>query len=365
MGRVDLGTLITHRFSLDRIEEAYELFANQRDGVLKVAITPSPSSKVNDRPLMNQLQNHVKGAGPVKRTDKDTWLLALDGSRNSERAARYVARMAKKQGVDAINLLNVQPSENLGFSALRNAQVKRQAEAAARRDTAHARRILESAALPVSLLTSLGSDPAIRIVEAARRHRVSEIVMGTRGMSAVGNLGLGSVAYKIIHLARQPVTLVPHSRDGREVVLPAIRGKLSLVLAVDGSKHGVHAADYVCRLQGAGVPLDVHVLNVQPRIVSGSVRRFVSQAQINDFCRKEGEIALGGAKRRLDRAGVKYNCYILAGALPETIVHLANEHKCTRIVMGTRGLGAVRGLVLGSVTYGVVHLAEMPVTLVK
>jgi alcohol dehydrogenase len=39
-GRVDLGTMVTHRFSLDRIEDAYELFANQRDGVLKVAITP-------------------------------------------------------------------------------------------------------------------------------------------------------------------------------------------------------------------------------------------------------------------------------------------------------------------------------------
>jgi alcohol dehydrogenase len=38
--RVDLGPLVTHRFSLDRIEEAYELFSHQRDGVLKVAITP-------------------------------------------------------------------------------------------------------------------------------------------------------------------------------------------------------------------------------------------------------------------------------------------------------------------------------------
>ena len=38
-GRVDLGAMVTHRFPLDRIEEAYELFAHQRDGVLKVAIT--------------------------------------------------------------------------------------------------------------------------------------------------------------------------------------------------------------------------------------------------------------------------------------------------------------------------------------
>ena len=38
--RADLRPLVTHRFKLDQIEEAYDLFANQRDGVLKVAITP-------------------------------------------------------------------------------------------------------------------------------------------------------------------------------------------------------------------------------------------------------------------------------------------------------------------------------------
>ncbi|ARQ46065.1 NAD(P)-dependent alcohol dehydrogenase [Oxalobacter formigenes] len=39
-GRVDLKPLVTHRFKLDDIEAAYDLFANQRDGVLKIAITP-------------------------------------------------------------------------------------------------------------------------------------------------------------------------------------------------------------------------------------------------------------------------------------------------------------------------------------
>ena len=39
-GRVDFGALVTHRFKLDDIETAYDLFAHQRDGVLKVAITP-------------------------------------------------------------------------------------------------------------------------------------------------------------------------------------------------------------------------------------------------------------------------------------------------------------------------------------
>lgn len=39
-GRIDLTPLITHRFKLDEIEAAYDLFSHQRDGVLKVAITP-------------------------------------------------------------------------------------------------------------------------------------------------------------------------------------------------------------------------------------------------------------------------------------------------------------------------------------
>ncbi|GAB3402713.1 NAD(P)-dependent alcohol dehydrogenase [Massilia agilis] len=38
--RVDLKPLVTHRFRLSDIEQAYELFGAQRDGVLKVAITP-------------------------------------------------------------------------------------------------------------------------------------------------------------------------------------------------------------------------------------------------------------------------------------------------------------------------------------
>lgn len=39
-GRIDLAPLVTHRFKLDDIEAAYELFGHQRDGVMKVAITP-------------------------------------------------------------------------------------------------------------------------------------------------------------------------------------------------------------------------------------------------------------------------------------------------------------------------------------
>lgn len=38
--RIDLAPLVTHHFTLDQIEQAYDLFGHQRDGVLKVAISP-------------------------------------------------------------------------------------------------------------------------------------------------------------------------------------------------------------------------------------------------------------------------------------------------------------------------------------
>ena len=38
--RVDLTPLVTHKFALDDIQEAFDLFSHQRDGVLKVALYP-------------------------------------------------------------------------------------------------------------------------------------------------------------------------------------------------------------------------------------------------------------------------------------------------------------------------------------
>jgi nucleotide-binding universal stress UspA family protein len=51
-------------------------------------------------------------------------------------------------------------------------------------------------------------DTAEKIAATARRLRCSSIVMGTRGMGMLGTLVLGSIATKVIHLAKVPVTLV-------------------------------------------------------------------------------------------------------------------------------------------------------------
>ena len=48
------------------------------------------------------------------------------------------------------------------------------------------------------------------------------------------------------------------------------------------------------------------------------------------------------------------------GPVAETIDRIARETVADQIVMGTRGLGRLRGLLLGSVATQVVHLADIP-----
>lgn len=49
-GRVDLEPMVTHRFKRAQIERAYALLANQRDGMLKVAITPWQEAYEHQKP---------------------------------------------------------------------------------------------------------------------------------------------------------------------------------------------------------------------------------------------------------------------------------------------------------------------------
>ena len=62
---------------------------------------------------------------------------------------------------------------------------------------------------------------------------------------------------------------------------------------------------------------------------------------------------------------MKYVFHIGVGDAAETIVSYAKDKGCHQIVMGTRGLGSVSNMIMGSVATKVIHLADIPVLLVK
>jgi nucleotide-binding universal stress UspA family protein len=91
----------------------------------------------------------------------------------------------------------------------------------------------------------------------------------------------------------------------------------------------------------------------------------VSQALIDEHYARQESLAVGKAKTYLTRAKIKADIDVAIGEPAPTIVDTARKKKCTQIVLGNRGHGALKGLFLGSVAMKVVQLSPLPVTLVK
>lgn len=139
----------------------------------------------------------------------------------------------------------------------------------------------------------------------------------------------------------------------------------NILVPVDGSQHSVRALEAALSMAREADGTMLHVINVQPPIVSGNVTQFISAKDLAAFYEDEGRKALAPVRQLLDQSGVACMDQVLVGPVAETIVACARKHQCDHIVMGTRGLGRIGGLVLGSTTVKVISLATVPVTLVK
>ncbi len=71
------------------------------------------------------------------------------------------------------------------------------------------------------------------------------------------------------------------------------------------------------------------------------------------------------AKERLAASGVPHDSVVEIGNVAETVAAYAAKNGCDEIVMGSRGLGGIAGMILGSVASRVLHAASVPVTIVK
>lgn len=139
-----------------------------------------------------------------------------------------------------------------------------------------------------------------------------------------------------------------------------------LLVPVDGSETSSRAVDNLLKKLNwyKADKVEIHLLNVQHSL-HGDVAMFVNAEQIKQFHHDEGLKALASARAKLDAAKVPYIFHIGVGDPAHVIVHYAHEKKCEQIFMGSRGLGSIAGLLLGSVTIKVIHLSDVPILLVK
>jgi nucleotide-binding universal stress UspA family protein len=140
-----------------------------------------------------------------------------------------------------------------------------------------------------------------------------------------------------------------------------------ILVPVDGSLASIRAVKFaiaqVKRMAGASLV----IVNIQNAATLGlpATGENRSSAQIEQEVEIAATEALQDAVILCRQAKIPYATRSGQGDIATTIDHVAREEHVAQIIMGTRGLGTVSGLVLGSVSTQVLHLADVPVTLVK
>ena len=139
----------------------------------------------------------------------------------------------------------------------------------------------------------------------------------------------------------------------------------AILVPIDGSKQSLRAADYAMK-QAAAARATVHLLNVQPaRDDYGMVRAYLSEKKHRALAIAHARDLLHPLTKRAGRARVASREHVALGDPAAEIVRTARRLRCRSIVMGSRGMGAVGNILLGSVASKVSHLARVPVTLVR
>jgi nucleotide-binding universal stress UspA family protein len=144
--------------------------------------------------------------------------------------------------------------------------------------------------------------------------------------------------------------------------------QLRILVPVDGSDHSKRTVRHVIGLKGElRQPMEVMLLNVQPPVPAKDLlldARLSEVHHLEEPLKARGAKLLEGADAALKAAGIECHLHVEFGDPAPVIAGFAGTYHCEMIVMGTRGLGALAGLCLGSVAHKVVHLAPVPVTLV-
>jgi len=289
-------------------------------------------------------------------------LLADDGSKHSQAAARLIGDLPLTAGSQVVALAVLTPlqaSEHANFEA----------------NLERTKAFFDEKGIEARTELLLGY-PSQVLVNYANDFEPDLIVMGAKGLRATLGILLGGVAQQVVEYANWPVLVVraPYSELTR------------LLLVTDGSEFSQCAVEYLSGVDRFHIPLpasvEVKVMHVLPPEIelhmldqywpAGSEAIFPSQSYPVLEKRAQPEKQERQGKRLLDRAikslaasGIHATSVLARGDAATEIIHYVRQHDVDLIVAGSRGLGQVRGWLLGSVSRKLVHYAGCSVLIVK
>ena len=292
-------------------------------------------------------------------------LLAVDGSDASMTAVAAVEHLSLP-GTATIELLTVLADDNDLYGGAWPAVVMVESPDVLERARDEVRGRLDDLAQSLEidgrtvLVRVASGRPASEILLEAGRIGADLVVVGARGQSAVARLLLGSVSSEVVDHAPCPVLVVRTERSGRVLV------------ATDGSPTADQAASFVAE-SGLFSEAELRVISViDPGMpwwtglspVDG-LAALEAYGDVIDIAHEHATKAAADTAARLGSAHVTADAKDRGGDVASTIVAEATAWQADIVVIGTRGLGVVKRLLLGSVSRDVLHHAPMSVLVVR
>jgi nucleotide-binding universal stress UspA family protein len=293
-------------------------------------------------------------------------LIPYDGSRYAKAAVDFVTARAVPGGAQpSVLLLNVQSPALATLTGPRG----RMRLANLYKDRAN--RVLQPA---VNALRKAGIDakstyvvgtPGIRIARVAAAKRVDLVVMGSHGRTALAGMLLGSVAQTVLAFGTTPVLLVRDAPTPRP-------GPLRIGVAVDGSRYGEAAVRFVLQHRAwFGETARITVLHAVPELplqlktlLENLASTTFTHEKVRALRKQACDEAMRSALRLLGAAGVDYATECLAGNPGDALPDYARRN-LDLLVMGSRGQGAFKAAVLGSVAMRAAARCTTPLLLVR
>ena len=140
---------------------------------------------------------------------------------------------------------------------------------------------------------------------------------------------------------------------------------MKILVPVDGSEPALDAVRYALRLQREGLLASFVLATVQEPTFLYEMILPPNAEVLERVSGAVGSRALEGAQALFKEARVPFEREIGSGDPAHALIEIAGRYGCEAIIMGARGMGALRSALIGSVSQAVLFASKVPVTIVK
>jgi nucleotide-binding universal stress UspA family protein len=278
-----------------------------------------------------------------------TVIVGFDGSRSSTAALRWASGYAQSFGdtLEVIRAWQYPATMVLPLPAREPVRSPEEIEQTLQdeADAAVAETVPGDQAVKVEIV---GGPAASHLIDRAADPSVRALVLGSRGLGGFSGLLLGSVTRSCLDHSAAPVVVVPGGFDGGD-------GVRHILVGADGSEGSTGALRWACE---AGQAFGSEVIAIMVFVPDRSGLGPDGAAQLRSRTEADLERWCGGHGRK------QLHPRILEGDPRTELLDAIEREEADLIAVGSRGLGEVSRLLLGSVASALTQHSPVPVAVI-